>query len=631
MKTFVKSFAALLVLLLGIVGCATGPEAPVQPAETPPAPMEETARGAPLSIRIIHTNDHHSNLDGMTYDLAFEEVTTRLQLGGFARLATVIEQERTPNSIVLNSGELNGTLYFSLFKGEVDFKVFNYIGLDAYTLGNHEFDEGDARLAELIEMADFPIVSSNMQPDPASPLYRVRDRIIPYVVKEIDGQQVGIIGILKVEKTRNSSMVSDDVSFTPEIETAIRYVRELEAQGINKIILLSHVGYYNDIVFAQNVPGIDVIVGGDTHSLLDSTGELELAGLAPSYAGQTGPFPGSSHAGVENEALGEYPTTVIGPTGDPVHIVTAWEYAKGVGILDVEFDEMGIAVVAEGNIVLPVDGPFLQRNDEGTRVPVSAEVEARIRYAIERSKVFTIAQVSPAIDRILAPYRAEMEAMMTTQIGTISTTMPFTRIPEPFAAGQTPTGSYAAWVVAKAFQLTNRAIDVAIQNAGGVRTQFLEGAFTVGDAQIALPFSNTVVMLEMTGAEIVRVLNQSAWYSLNSGSTGAFPYAAGLRYDVDLGGGEDDVITSIEVQSRETGAWSPIDLGKVYTVATNSFTALGKDNYLEFETVREADPAKFEDTSINYFVPLKEYIEGLPGQTLPALDVASYCLKSVAE
>ena len=590
---------------------------------------EQPVTSPPLSMRIIHTNDHHSHLDGSTYDLSFDGVPTRLQLGGFARVASVIERERTANSIVLNSGELNGTLYFSLFKGEPDFKVFNELGIDAYALGNHEFDEGDGRLAELIELANFPIVSSNAQPEPASPLYRVRDQILPYVIKEIDGQQVAIIGILKVEKTKNSSLVSEDVSFTPEIETARRYVSELEAQGINKIILLSHVGYYNDVVFAREVPGIDVIVGGDTHSLLDSTGELRMIGLSPRFYGQTGPFAGSSHAGVEGEDLGAYPTTIIGPTGEPVHIVTAWEYAKGVGVLDVDFNSAGIAVRAKGNIVLPVEGPFLQRNDDGDRVEVSPDVETAILETIESSKVLTTAPVASRVDSILTPYRAEIEAMRDTPIGTISTTMGFSRIPTPFEAGETPSGSYAAFVVSKAFRLTNPKIDVAIQNAGGVRTELLEGPFTMGDAIKALPFSNTVVMLDMTGEEIVRVLNQAAWYALNSGSTGAFPYSAGLRYDVNLSGGESSVITGVEIQDRDSGVWSPIDTRATYTVATNSFTALGRDNYLEFKAVRDADETKFQDTYVNYFIPLKEYVESLPNQTLPAVDESEYCLKSV--
>ncbi len=205
---------------------------------------DSTKAPKPVSVKILHTNDHHSYLDSSSYDLMIDNVATRVDMGGFARLSTIIEQERNDHSIVVNSGELNGTLYFSLFRGEPDFKLFNELKLDGYTLGNHEFDEGDARLAELIEMANFPILSSNMSPEPASPLYAVKDKIKPYVIKEIDGEKIGIIGILKVEKTKNSSLVSDDVTFTDEIETAKKMVAELEAKGVNKIVLVSHVGYY---------------------------------------------------------------------------------------------------------------------------------------------------------------------------------------------------------------------------------------------------------------------------------------------------------------------------------------------------------------------------------------------------
>ncbi len=588
-------------------------------------------QGDAFTLRILHTNDHHSHLDGAAFDLSLDGVRTRLTLGGFSRIVTVIDQERTPNAIVLNSGELNGTLYFSVYKGEPDFLVFNALGLDAYALGNHEFDEGDERLAQLIELADFPIVSSNALPEPASPLYRVRDQILPYVVREIEGERVGIIGILKVEKTKNSSLVSEDVSFTPEIETAAQMVQELEAQGVDKIVLLSHVGYFNDLAIAKAVAGIDVIVGGDSHSLLGDADELAQIGLAPIVSNQTGPFAGSSHEGLEALDLGAYPTVVQGPTGDPVLVVTAWEYAKALGILDVTFDADGLVTGYEGSIVLPVEGPFLQPDSENQLVAVEDGAEVAILGAIEASPLLRLTSPDASVEALLEPYREGIEAIKVEPIGTVEVTLGNARIPEPFAAGETPTGSLAAFVVAQAFRETNPAIDVAIQNAGGVRTEFLSGPFTVGDAIAALPFSNTIVMLEMTGESIVTVLNQAAHYSLHTGSTGAFPYAAGLRYDVDLGGADGEVILNVEVQERASGTWAPIDPERVYTVATNSFTALGRDNYLEFAAVREANPAGYEDTFINYFLPLKQYIERLPGGLLRPIDVAEYSLKSVVD
>ncbi|WP_265821449.1 5'-nucleotidase C-terminal domain-containing protein [Geovibrio ferrireducens] len=584
---------------------------------------------SPVSVRLIHTNDHHSYLDSGAYDLKLDNITTRVQLGGFARLATVIKAKRNANSIVVNSGELAGTLYFSLFHGEVDFKVFNELGLDGYTLGNHEFDDGDERLAELIEMTDFPILSSNMHPEAASPLYRVKDRIKPYVIKEIGGEKIGIIGILKVEKTKNSSMASDNITFDDEIESAKANVAELQSKGVNKIILVSHVGYYNDILFAKNVPGIDIIVGGDTHDLLGDADDLAEIGLAPSFGSQTGPFDGYTHDGFENEDLGAYPTTVIGADGKPVHIVTAWCYAYGVGVLDIDFNKDGVVTKVNGNIILPVGDVFQRANGSGTFEQVTAEVKTQILAAIERSPILTVAAVDQTIDDIIEPYRAQKDASLNEVIGTVTVTMDNTRIPTAFTASQTPTGSYAAWVVAEAFKNTNHKIDVAIQNAGGVRTPLMAGQITAGDAIAVLPFSNTVVMLDMKGSDIVQVLNEAAWYSIHSGSSGAFPYSSGLRYDVNLSGDNVSIITNVEVQDRDTGVWSNISANTVYTVATNSFTALGKDNYLSFARVREEDPTIFEDTSILYSVPLVDYLKSLPAQTLPPLDVSLYCLKSV--
>lgn len=586
-----------------------------------------------VSLNIIHTNDHHSYLDSSTYDLTIDGVVTRVEMGGFARLSTIIAEERNDHSIVVNSGELNGTLYFSLFKGKPDFEVFNELELDGYTLGNHEFDEGDAGLAELIDMANFPILSSNMSPKAESPLYEVKDKIKPYVIKEIEGEKIGIIGILKVEKTKNSSLVSDDVTFSDEIETAKKMVAELEAQGVNKIVLVSHVGYYNDILLAEQVPGLDVIVGGDTHSLLGDTEELAQIGLAPSYANdQTGPFDGYSHDDIAKmDGLGKYPTKVTGPAGDPVYVVTAWSYAYALGVLNVDFDADGKVEKADGNIIIPVSDTFQRKNESATFVEVGEDVKTQIMTAISASPILTVAGLDSAVDALLAPYRAKLEEAKTEVVGSITETMVNTRIPTAFAAGQTPTGSYAGQVVAEAFRSTNPAIDVAIQNVGGVRANLLAGEITMAQVIEVLPFSNTIVMIEMKGSDIVKVLNEGAYYSLHSGSTGAFPVAAGLRFDVFLSGGEYEVIKNVEVQDRSTGTWSAISDDTVYTVATNSFTAQGKDNYLTFKNVRDADSTVFEDTYILYYVPLVDYIKGMPDKVLPALDLSTYCLKSVSE
>lgn len=568
-----------------------------------------------LALTILHTNDHHSYFESQSFDLNLDYDTShpdkevvRVNLGGFPRIASAINQYRDDNTLVLNSGELNGTLYFSLFKGEVDFKVFNKIGLDAYQLGNHEFDEGDAHLADLLTQVDFPIIAGNVHPTPASPLYG--SNIQPYVIKEIDNQLVGIIGVLKVEKTRESSMVSEDVLFDDEIESVRTYINELQGKSVNKIIVLSHLGYDFDKVLAENVSDIDIIVGGDTHDILDSTGELTGMGLAVD---------------------GDYPTVVQSPNQEPVYIVHAWEYAKGLGRLNVEFDGNGKVTSIGGNLELLVADQFQVKDGAGQWVAADTEQKTSIERAIDGLATIRQMDESQEILDLIAPYKAELEAYKLQSLGTVAEPMPFTRIPTNFAAGETPTGSYAAQVVANAFLTYLPKADVAIQNAGGVRAPLEDGNFSVADAYTILPFSNTVVTIDMKGAEIVRVLNEALDYAQGiSSSTGAFPYSANLRYDVTLGAAPGTGIHNVDVRDPGTGTWTPIDSQATYTVATNSFTAHGKDGYVTFGEVREANPASFEESDVAYVIPLIEYFrDELPNNTLPGLDPNEYSLKSV--
>lgn len=567
------------------------------------------AQDAAFDLQILHTNDHHSHLEGSDYDLTIDGQSVRVELGGFARIANLIEEMRTPNTLVLNSGELNGTLYFSLFKGRSDFEVFNALGLDAYQIGNHEFDEGEELLRELVDMATFPILGGNVHPTEASPLHGAD--ILPYIVKEVDGERIGIIGVLKVEKTVKSSMVTDAVEFAPEFDSVSEHIAALEADGVNKIIVLSHLGYDLDQQLAAEIAGIDVIIGGDTHELLDSTGELAELGL---------------------EVDGDYPTIVNAPDGNPVYIAQAWEMAHGMGVLDIAFDADGAVLSAEGNIILPIEGPFRTAGEGEEFSELDEAGQAAIADFAEASTTLAIVEPSAQVTEILEPYSAELEEFRNQQIGSVAETLGFERIPEAFEAGETPTGSYAAYYVADSFLQYLPQADIAIQNSGGVRSQFLAGPFTVADAYTMLPFSNTLATVELTGEQVVAVLEDAADYSLTSGSTGAFPYASHLRFDVAKSAPKGERILNVEVKDRASGEWSEIDPSAIYRVATNSFTALGRDGYDTFAEAIAADPAVHEDSHVAYAVPLVEYFQNaLEDNALPAIDPGEYTLKSVRD
>jgi 5'-nucleotidase/UDP-sugar diphosphatase len=127
---------------------------------------------------------------------------------------------------------------------------------------------------------------------------------------------------------------------------------------------------------------------------------------------------------------------------------------------------------------------------------------------------------------------------------------------------------------------------VSIQNGGGCRSDIAAGDFTLEDAITLLPFSVTLVTLELTGTQIKMVLEEALENAFNGGSTGAYPYAAGLRYAVDANEKMGNRISSLEINIRLAEvSWDAISADMLYTVVTNDFIAGGRDGYLTFGNV----------------------------------------------
>lgn len=229
-------------------------------------------------ITILHTNDTHSRLEPFPPD------DRRYGgLGGAARRATLVRKIRqeNPHTLLVDAGDaFQGTPFYNFYHGEADYRVMSAIGYDVVTLGNHEFDGGLDALARAINFATFDIVSANYD-------FRqtiLRDRIKPYVVRELAGVKVGIFGLgialdgLVVESNRRGVIYLDPV------QTARAMVRTLKLkEEAVLVICLSHLGYYprkegvpseqkkeefGDVELAEQVEGIDAIIGGHTHTFM---------------------------------------------------------------------------------------------------------------------------------------------------------------------------------------------------------------------------------------------------------------------------------------------------------------------------------------------------------------------------
>jgi 2',3'-cyclic-nucleotide 2'-phosphodiesterase (5'-nucleotidase family) len=207
-------------------------------------------------LTLMHTNDMHGFFNYGKYDGM-----------GAALMATQIGNVRAANknSLLLDGGDATqGNTFVNLSEGETAITVLNALGYDAMALGNHEFDNGSARLKELMAMADFPMLAANITNEDGSNFVETN-----YILKEMDGFTVAIFGLATPE-TKTKSHPDNTVGLTigDPVVTAKAIVAELEGKA-DVIIALAHLGSTGDStasMLAEGVEGIDVIVDGHSHT-----------------------------------------------------------------------------------------------------------------------------------------------------------------------------------------------------------------------------------------------------------------------------------------------------------------------------------------------------------------------------
>ena len=515
-----------------------------------------------FELNVAHINDHHSHLEEEKMPLKLNGQTVTATIGGLPRVAQEIKDFRknNKNTLVLHAGDaVTGTLYYTLFEGKADAELMNVINFDAFTLGNHEFDDGNKVLKSFLDALTIPIVSSNVVPDKGSIL---EGKWKPYLIKNVGGQKIGIIGIDVVKKTKESSSPGDDIKFTDEVETARKYVKKLQDEGINKIIVLSHAGYEKNVEIGEKVDGVDLIITGDTHYLLGK--EFEEFGLVPEKP--------------------DYPKKVNSPDGNPVYIAEAWNYSYLLGEMKAKFDKNGVIKELIPTPKVLIGDTFEIKNAEGKVVQLGEKEKAVIINSIKNNKNIKVVKNDPVTQKLLERYQKEKTELGKKSVGKITEEIlggSDNRVPGP----HNKDGSFATTLVAESVlhKLRNMGtgnVDFVIVNAGNVRITLNPGNFTYDQAYSLLPFtSNTVFITDITGAEVKQVLEDAIDYVLNGGSTGAFPYGAGIRYEATKEGNLGTRVKKIEVFDFKANKWVPIDAKKSYMLAVNSYIAKGKDGY----------------------------------------------------
>lgn len=222
-------------------------------------------------ITILQTNDVHSRID------PFPEGSGRnAGRAGAARRASLIDAVRreNPNTLLVDAGDVfQGTPYFNLFKGELDFKVMSALGYDVMTIGNHDFDGGLDGLARAARFADFDMISANY--DFTGTV--MEDRVKPHVIKQVGPARVGLFGLGVILQGLVPPDLCRGVVYNDPLSAARRQARHLrEQERCDLVIALSHLGNtgyageVGDQTLARKVPEIDLIVGGHSHTFMDA-------------------------------------------------------------------------------------------------------------------------------------------------------------------------------------------------------------------------------------------------------------------------------------------------------------------------------------------------------------------------
>jgi len=348
-------------LKLGVVGLFIGTLL-LSPAYFTGARAAE--KNQDLTLTIIHTNDLHAHEEPF--------LDKGKTIGGMAGVGQVIRnlKKRFPEAITVDAGDMfQGSLLYSKFKGDVEVNLFNKMGYDIFTIGNHEFDDGAQNLATQLEKAKFDIVNTNID---ASSVPALQKLIKPSVLKTIGTQKVAFVGAVTPELeslATNMQGVKLKVKGNEWIEPINAEVSRLKNDGVDKIVLITHCGIKSEKELAERIPAIDVVIGGHSHTRLDK------------------------------------PMIVKHEDGSTTTIVQTGCYGRAVGFLQVAFDQNG--VVKPSSVVYTL-------TDITGKSPQAPDLKAYIDKMSEPFAALTKEVVSTATD-----YYEKRNSLCDTSMGDI--------------------------------------------------------------------------------------------------------------------------------------------------------------------------------------------------------------------
>ena len=560
LRTAIAGAGAVAVATTMLVGSAVG--AAADRGDKPQPPGNPDPRGQLVELQVLAFNDYHGHLESGTPG-SVDVGEDSFDAGGGEYLAAKLKQLRrgSKQTLTVAAGDLiGGTPALStLFHDEPSVESLNAMGLDVSGVGNHEFDEGVEELLRMQEGgchpvdgcyfpddpyagADFPWLAANVvsEQEPGDTV------LPPYWITEVKKIKVGFIGMtLEDTPTLVAKSGIQGWLFKDEADTANALVPELRAQGVEVIIVLLHEGAQ------QNPPPGDIDACNDPsgpvlaiHDALDP----EIDALITGHTHQP------------------YNCTFEDPAGDPRLVTSAYSFGR---------------VVTEMTLVLD-----RRTND------VRRDLSSATNHPVIQEQLRPDRRVTAVINKWLPLF----EEVGNEPVGTIT---------DDILRGGTPPGddrgveSSAGNLVADAqLEATTDLFgaEIAFMNPGGVRSDLLydpstagegDGVVTFGEALTFQPFNNTLFSFEMTGAQIISVLEEQCQPAGSSRPFLHLGVSEGFTYDLDRTI-DEGTCTSVDVSNVKLNGQALEDAA-TYTVTANGFLADGGDNFTTFEQIANAD------------------------------------------
>jgi 5'-nucleotidase len=239
------------------------------------APSLMSAKKKKQRLVILHTNDTHSNIDPFPVNHPKYP-----NMGGVSRRASLIQsiREQEDHVVLLDAGDIfQGTPYFNKFRGVLEMKTMAAMNYDVVTLGNHDFDIGMEAYKAAWSHASFQVVNANYELS-STPL---ADCVKPHTILKKGGFKIGVFGVGVNLQGLVPNVFWEGLSYQDPIAAAQAQADTLRKKGCDVVICLSHLGYeyktnqVSDKVLASSTNGIDLIIGGHTHTFLDEIQEIK--------------------------------------------------------------------------------------------------------------------------------------------------------------------------------------------------------------------------------------------------------------------------------------------------------------------------------------------------------------------